>query len=140
MSKPRQRLSLSSFSGLSTTEAEVSTTTEELTESLPLATTVSEPAKEQPLASVPTVVTSNVTASLDRPKKKTIQTELPQEQLQWLSETAAMVRTNSTTPVQPRDRCYPQHLIAVAIDLLRASPLEWSKVQSIEGLRDRLNL
>jgi hypothetical protein len=109
-------MSLSSFSGLPPTPP--NTPIPELTE-------ISVPTQERP----PT-----------RPKKKTIQTELPQEQLQWLTETAALVRSNSTTPVPPSERCYPQHLIAVAIELLKASSIEWSGVRSVQDIRKQLNL
>jgi len=42
--------------------------------------------------------------------------------------------------VSAKDRVYPQHLIAVAIDLLLGSDIDWEEVKNIEQLRQGLNL
>ncbi|WP_218080876.1 hypothetical protein [Anthocerotibacter panamensis] len=77
---------------------------------------------------------------LKKPRKKTIQTELSLEHHRWLVETAEQIRSNSTEPTPPDQRCYPQHLISVAIDMLQASGLDWTRVQGVKNLRKQLGL
>ncbi|NJL19605.1 MAG: hypothetical protein HC895_00320 [Leptolyngbyaceae cyanobacterium SM1_3_5] len=38
------------------------------------------------------------------------------------------------------DRCDPQPLVPVAIDLLAEASVDWSKLRNVEDLREELNL
>lgn len=69
-----------------------------------------------------------------------INIKITRAQQSWLSETARTVRDNNDTPVAPTERVFPQHLIGVAIDLLRDSDIDWSNVRNIEDLRQQLKL
>lgn len=62
------------------------------------------------------------------------------DQRDWLSTTAELVRDNNIKPVAPGERVFPKHLIEIAIDLLRASKVNWSEVENIEDLRKQLNI
>jgi len=73
-------------------------------------------------------------------KLVTINIKIPRSQQSWLAETARTVRDNNDTPVAPSERVFPQHLIGVAIDLLRATDIDWSTVRNIEDLRQQINL
>jgi len=73
-------------------------------------------------------------------KLVTINIKIPRAQQSWLAETARTVRDNNDTPVAPSERVFPQHLIGVAIDLLRDTDIDWSTVRNIEDLRQQLNL
>jgi len=73
-------------------------------------------------------------------KLVTINIKIPRSQQSWLAETARTVRDNNDTPVAPSERVFPQHLIGVAIDLLRSTDIDWSTVRNIEDLRQQLNL
>lgn len=84
-------------------------------------------------------------ASPEPPHKKqekpvVINIKIAREQQEWLANTAQQVRDNNDVPVPAGDRCYPQHLIQVAIDLLATASVDWSKVRNIEDLRKHLNL
>lgn len=73
-------------------------------------------------------------------KQVTINIKIAREQQEWLADTARQVRDNNIDPVPSIDRCYPQHLIQVAIDLLTTAPVDWTEVRTAEDLRKRLNL
>jgi len=73
-------------------------------------------------------------------KLVTINIKITRTQQGWLSETARTVRDNNDTPVVPSERVFPQHLIGVAIDLLRNSDIDWSTVRNLEDLRQHLML
>jgi len=73
-------------------------------------------------------------------KLVTINIKIPRSQQSWLSETARTVRDNNDTPVAPSERVFPQHLIGVAIDLLRSTDIDWSQVRNIEDLRQHVKL
>jgi hypothetical protein len=75
-------------------------------------------------------------------KKKlvTVNIKITKSQKDWLAETATQVRDNSTEPVPPAERVYPQHLIGVAIDLLNGAQVDWTQVKNVEDLREQLNL
>ena len=66
--------------------------------------------------------------------------KITKSQKDWLAETATQVRDNSTEPVPPAERVYPQHLIGVAIDLLNGAQVDWTQVKNVEDLREQLNL
>jgi len=69
-----------------------------------------------------------------------INIKIPRAQQSWLAETARTVRDNNDTPVAPSSRVFPQHLIGVAIDLLRDTDIDWSQIRNIEDLRQILKL
>ncbi len=73
-------------------------------------------------------------------KLVTINIKITRTQQGWLSETARTVRDNNDTPVVPSERVFPQHLIGVAIDLLRNSDIDWSTVRNLDDLRQHLML
>jgi hypothetical protein len=73
-------------------------------------------------------------------KLVTINIKITRTQQSWLTETARKVRDNNDTPVAPSERVFPQHLIGVAIDLLRQSDIDWSTVRNLEDLRQQLRL
>ena len=73
-------------------------------------------------------------------KLVTINIKITRTQQSWLTETARKVRDNNDTPVVPSERVFPQHLIGVAIDLLRNSDIDWSTVRNLEDLRQQLLL
>jgi hypothetical protein len=66
--------------------------------------------------------------------------KLEDRQRVLLDEKARMIRSNNLEAVPAKDRVYPQHLIAVAIDLLLNSDIDWSEVKNIEQLREGLDL
>ncbi|MBR8832123.1 MAG: hypothetical protein Cpurp_13070 [Chlorogloea purpurea SAG 13.99] len=69
-----------------------------------------------------------------------INIKITKSQKNWLTEIAQQVRDNNTEPVAPNDRVYPQHLIGVAIDLLKDTDINWSGIKSLDDLREALNL
>ncbi len=73
-------------------------------------------------------------------KLVTINIKIPRSQQSWLTETARTVRDNNDTPVAPSERVFPQHLIGVAIDLLRSTDIDWSQIRNLEDLRQWLKL
>ncbi|GAQ00204.1 hypothetical protein [Leptolyngbya sp. NIES-2104] len=73
-------------------------------------------------------------------KPVTINIKIAREQQEWLADIARQVRDNNPDPVPASDRCYPQHLIQVAIDLLASAPVNWAEVRTPEELRKQLNL
>ena len=81
----------------------------------------------------------------DRAKQKkeqlvTVNIKIRKDQKQWLTDTASTVRENNTEPVPPAERVYPQHLIGVAIDLLKAADVDWDEVRNVEELREQLKI
>lgn len=69
-----------------------------------------------------------------------INIKIPRAAQSWLAETARTVRDNNDTPVAPSERVFPQHLIGVAIDLLRDTDIDWSRVRNISDLRQQLKV
>ncbi len=70
----------------------------------------------------------------------TVNIKIKKNQKEWLADTASTVRENNTEPVPPSQRVYPQHLIGVAIDLLKNVDIDWSEVKNVDELRKHLNL
>jgi len=95
-----------------------------------------EQVREPELKATPTIRQQQA----DHEKLVTINIKIPRTQQGWLSETARTVRGNNDTPVAPSERVFPQHLIGVAIDLLRNSNIDWSQVRNVEDLRQQLML
>ena len=73
-------------------------------------------------------------------KLVTVNIKITKSQKDWLAETATQVRDNNTEPLPPAYRVYPQHLIGVAIDLLREAEVDWRRVKNVEDLREQLDL
>lgn len=73
-------------------------------------------------------------------KPATVNIQISKTQKDWLAKTASQVRENNTEPVPPSERVYPQHLIGVAIELLRSADVDWNLVQNVEDLRRMLSL
>jgi hypothetical protein len=73
-------------------------------------------------------------------KTVTVNIKITKGQKDWLAETASFVRENNTEPVPPSERVYPQHLIGVAIELLRSADVDWSQIKNVEDLQQQLNL
>jgi hypothetical protein len=63
-----------------------------------------------------------------------------ESQQEWLADTAKEVRASNDEPVPAKERVYPQHLIGVAIDLLKASDIDWPEVKNLRTLRQLLGL
>ena len=70
----------------------------------------------------------------------TVNIKVNESQQEWLADTAKQVRRNNNEPVAAIDRVYPQHLIGIAIDLLKESDIDWGKVQNIQDLKKVLNI
>jgi hypothetical protein len=70
----------------------------------------------------------------------TVNIKLLRSQHEWLNDIARQVRDNNTEPVPASDRVYPQHLIQLAIDLIKSSDVDWEQVRSVEEIRQQLNL
>ena len=70
----------------------------------------------------------------------TVNIKVNESQQEWLADTAKQVRRNNNEPVAAIDRVYPQHLIGIAIDLLKESDINWGKVQNIQDLKKVLDI
>lgn len=92
-------------------------------------------AKVQPLTPP-----SKKTANVEQEKLVTVNIKIKASQHEWLNETARLIRDNNTEPVPAGDRVYPQHLIGVAIELLRSSGVNLTQVRNVEELKEYLNL
>ena len=112
--------SLSNFSGITATEKPA-----EAAQESPVTSPV-EPPKKTPRKSRQKVVNINI--------------KIPQSQKNWLANTATDIRANNDEPVPPNERVFPQHLICVAIDLLKSSDIDWNQIKSEQDLRQYLNL
>jgi hypothetical protein len=63
------------------------------------------------------------TARAKRKRKEvltTVNIKIERKQQRWLQDTSQAVRDNNDEPVPPSDRVYPQHLIQVAVELLKS--------------------
>jgi hypothetical protein len=76
----------------------------------------------------------------EQEKLTTVNIKITRSQQDWLANTARSIRDNNDEPVPPADRCYPQHLIQVAIDLLKTADVDWEQVRSVEEIKERLNI
>lgn len=75
-----------------------------------------------------------------RETQATLNIKVTRSQQKWLQDTAQEVRDNNNEAVPPDQRVYPQHLIGIAIDLLKAQGIDWGEIRNADELRDRLNL
>lgn len=73
-------------------------------------------------------------------KLVSVNIKIPRSQQEWLADTAQLVRDNNIAPVLPSERVYPQHLIGVAIELLRSTDVDWEQIRNIEDLLQQLKL
>lgn len=105
-------------------------------------TSQSEPASPPEQTSQPKSQAQSSTAQQQAVSSKpvTINIKIERDQHEWLSDTARVVRDNNEAPVAPGDRVFPQHLIGVAVDLLRSNDVDWSKVKTAEDLKRILKL
>lgn len=93
------------------------------------------------LAPIKTVNKSSTKAVKSEPKKSvSVNIKVPSSQQKWLADTAQQVRGNNDLAVAAADRVFPQHLIQVAIDLLKAQGIDWTEVKNVAELRDSLNI
>lgn len=69
-----------------------------------------------------------------------INIKIAKSQKEWLGKKASQVRDNNTESVPPSERVFPQHLIGIAIDLLKKIDVDWNEVRNLEDLRKILNL
>lgn len=93
------------------------------------------------LAPIKTVNKSSAKAVKSEPKKSvSVNIKVPSSQQKWLADTAQQVRGNNDLAVAAADRVFPQHLIQVAIDLLKAQGIDWTEVKNVSELRDSLNI
>lgn len=106
------------------------------------------PAKTEPEAKPAKAKTDSAKGKPATPAKKgkrnavmaSMNIKIQREQQQWLQATAQQVRDNNDTPVSPSERCYPQHLVGAAIDLLQAADVDWRTIKTAEDLRKALDL
>ncbi len=110
---------------------------------------INEPVNEVAPASTEAVVTNtevvakkvaNKTKKVTQEKLVTVNIKIKRSQQEWLADTAQTVRSNNTDPVSPSDRVFPQHLIGVAIELLKNADVDWEKVKTLTELKDCLKL
>jgi len=128
-------MKLSEFSGIKNQREmdEISIGSEDVVSNLPLET----PSTQE---TVPTPDSSPPHTPFVKEKPVTINIKITRAQHEWLTDTARIVRENNDSPVPPMQRVYPQHLIGVAVELLQASCVDWSKIKNVEDLKHQLNL
>jgi hypothetical protein len=87
------------------------------------------------------IKTVNQSSTTAEPEKSvSLNIKVPSSQQKWLADTAQQVRGNNDSAVAAADRVFPQHLIQVAIDLLKAQGIDWAEVKNVAELRDSLNI
>lgn len=69
-----------------------------------------------------------------------INIKIPQPQKEWLGKTASQVRDNNTLSVPAGERVFPQHLVVVAIELLKQAEVDWNQIKNMEELKKVLAL
>lgn len=115
-------------------------------ESEPVESVEAEPVEAAPSETLPAPNAQSSSQDKAKPKTRakekqvTVNIKILGHQKDWLSDTAQIIRDNNEDPVAPADRVYPQHLIQVAIDLLKSSDVDWSKIRNVEELRGHLKL
>jgi hypothetical protein len=80
------------------------------------------------------------TKKVSQEKLVTVNIKIKRSQQEWLADTAQAVRSNNTEPVSPSDRVFPQHLIGVAIELLKNADVNWQQIKTLTELKDYLKL
>lgn len=94
--------------------------------------------KIKPVKRIQKPSTKSVKAELE--KLVPVNIKVPSSQQKWLADTAQQIRGNNDSAVAAGDRVFPQHLIQVAIDLLKAQGIDWTEVKNVAELRDSLNI
>ncbi|MEB3310734.1 MAG: hypothetical protein VKJ02_10925 [Snowella sp.] len=117
--------SLSQFSGIQKPSSETNTENED---NISVAPITEKSIEEKPIASEQTAKLVNINIKITKTQKD------------WLNEIAFEIRDNNQNPVPPNERVYPQHLMSVAIDLLKSADIDWSQIKSEKDLRAHLNL
>jgi hypothetical protein len=105
-----------------------------------------EPAAAETTAVVDTDIPVKSNAVISKVNKKSKQPEIlvninikmRQSQQEWLADTAKRVRRNNTEPVPAKDRVYPQHLIGLAVDLLKSADIDWDEVKTLADIEGQL--
>ena len=97
------------------------------------------PTTPQPEKTPPTKRSSKKAKPKEEPTI-TVNIKLAESQHDWLTKTARKVRGNNDAPVPARDRVFPQHLIGVAVELLKHSEIDWDSVQNAGDLKQQLKL
>jgi hypothetical protein len=117
--------SLSQFSGIQKTPSETSTEDQNVVTISPI---IEESVEEKQIPSEQTTKLVNINIKITKAQKD------------WLNEIAFEIRDNNQNPVPPNERVYPQHLIGVAIDLLKSADIDWTQIKSEKDLRTHFNL
>jgi hypothetical protein len=73
-------------------------------------------------------------------KVVTVNIKISRDMHNWLSDTAQSVRDNNNVPMPANERVFPQHLIGVAIELLKKTPIDWTQIKTVEDLKKHLKL
>lgn len=137
MTKKRMSgMSLSSFGGLQRSQPDPEPAPPEVKEAVEEAPPVDNADSPEPTKASPK-------PKAKRKRKETLTTvniKIERKQQRWLQDTAQLVRDNNDEPVLPSDRVYPQHLIGMAVDLLKAQDIDWDTIKSVDDLRKALNL
>lgn len=84
--------------------------------------------------------TSSQASKASAEKSVSVNIKVPSSQQKWLADTAQQIRNNNDLAVAAADRVFPQHLIQVAIDLLKAQGVDWQEIKNVSELRDSLNI
>ena len=127
---------LSQFSGIKHREPEPATIESE--SEVKSKVQESEPSESSPIQNPKSKIQNQEVQNQE--KLVTVNIKITKSQKDWLAETATQVRDNNTEPVPPAYRVYPQHLIGVAIDLLKEAEVDWRGVKNVDDLREQLNL
>lgn len=114
----------------------------------PVATVIETVKEELPVTTAAVVISTEIVAKKITPKTKkvtqeklvTVNIKIKRSQQEWLADTAQTVRSNNTEPVSPSDRVFPQHLIGVAIELLKNADVDWEKIKTLTELKNYLKL
>jgi len=80
------------------------------------------------------------TPTIEQEKLVTVNIKIARSQQEWLTDTARLVRDNNDEPVPPNERTYPQHLIQLAIELLKSTELDWQQVRNVDEIKAHLNI
>lgn len=115
---------LSEFSGIQKTPSETSTEDQNIVTISPI---IEESVEEKQIPLEQTAKLVNVNIKITKAQKD------------WLNEIAFEIRDNNQNPVPPNERVYPQHLIGVAIDLLKSADIDWTQIKSEKDLRTHFN-
>lgn len=101
-------------------------------------------AEDQNIVTISPIIEKSVeekqTSSEQTAKLVNVNIKITKAQKDWLNEIAFEIRDNNQNPVPPNERVYPQHLIGVAIDLLKSADIDWTQIKSEQELRTHFNL